>query len=311
MATIKNLSVKDVVETDTSFNLICLDESDSVADVIVTLGKNRIISAPAKNEHNQLSGIIDMLDLITLCVTKFSKVSLLAMESWQQMEEFAQKQVKDVLNISGRNPDLSISYKAPLSELLLKLSQPNAHRVAVYNEVKDVVGLITQSRVVNVLFERREELKSRFTGTQASQIASRPVESINMNQFVIDAFKQIWDKQVTGIAVVDDTGKLVGNISATDLVRTHVKPIGPILHDLYQPLKNFNNIRATTNDKVLMGDLPSYPPITVHPSDTLETVMKTVVDNKVHRVYLVDDSFKPVGVITLGDIIKMFAPQSE
>jgi CBS domain-containing protein len=63
---------------------------------------------------------------------------------------------------------------------------------------------------------------------------------------------------------------------------------------------------------VLMAEKPKYPPITVQPDDTLETVMKTVVENRIHRVYLVDASFKPIGVISLVDIIQaLFGKQSE
>jgi CBS domain-containing protein len=311
MANFKNLTVQDLLVQENWMELICVDEDATVADVVTTLGKNKIISAPVRNSHNLFEGIIDMLDLITLCVTKFSKVSVLAYESWQQMEEFAQKKVKDLLNISGRNPRLTMSYKVSITELLAILSATNAHRVAVINEAKDVVGLVTQSKLVDFLYKHRGEAKDKMASIRAADIARSPVTSVNMNQFVIDAFKQIWDQQVTGVAVVDNEGKLVGNISASDLVRTHVKPVGPLIHDLYQPIKHFNNIRTNLTEKVYMGDLASYPPITVKSSDSLETIMETVVNNKVHRVYLVDDALAPVGVISLSDIIRTFAPSSQ
>jgi CBS domain-containing protein len=44
-----------------------------------------------------------------------------------------------------------------------------------------------------------------------------PVVTINMKHFMIDAFKLIWDNEVSGVGVVDDNGKLVANISASDL----------------------------------------------------------------------------------------------
>jgi CBS domain-containing protein len=311
MSGLNNLLAKHILEEEPQFKLVCIDENQTVAEALEILKDSKIISLPVRNAKNTLVGMLDVLDLITLCVTKFSKVSIMAYDSWQQMEEFAEKKVKDLLNISGRNNWCSVDYKAPLVTLTSFLSKPNFHRIVVLNEVKDVVGIISQSKLVEVLYNKRESLSDKLKIT-AKELARSPVESIDMNKFVIDAFRKIWDQQVTGIAVVDEQGKLVGNISASDLTRTHYKPIGPIIHDLYQPIKYFNYIRTSSKDKILMAEMPRYPPITVQPNDTLEAVMKTIVENKIHRVYLVDDNSKPVGVISLGDIIAaLFGKQSE
>jgi CBS domain-containing protein len=303
--------VKDIIQQDKDFNFKIVDANDTVAEVINTLGQNKILSVPVRDSSTgSFVGIVDMLDLITLCVTKFSKVSLLALDSYQQMEEFAEKKVKDVLNISLRDQPRAIQYNAPLTELMTMLSQKNVHRVAVTNEVKDVVGMMTQSRLVEYLYNNKDKLKEKMTVTNASTIAHKPVETINMNEFVIEAFKKIWEKEVSGIAVVDNDGKLVGNISASDLNRTHVKPIGGVIHDLYQPIKQFNNIRVTMQERVMMAEMPKYEPITVNPDDTLDTVMKTTIDKRVHRVYWTDTAGKPVGVISLSDLIQSFASES-
>jgi len=57
-----------------------------------------------------------------------------------------------------------------------------------------------------------------------------------------------------------------------------------------------------------MADLPKYEPVTVRADDTLETVINITTNKKIHRVYLVDNDFKPIGVISLGDIIRAFVP---
>lgn len=59
-----------------------------------------------------------------------------------------------------------------------------------------------------------EKLGSRVSDTEW---ANRVVHSINMKESVLDAFKAIWDTEVTGLAVLNDNGQLVGNISASDL----------------------------------------------------------------------------------------------
>jgi len=264
---------------------------------------NRIISVPVeKKSGNGFLGIVDMLDLITFCTAKFSSVSLLAEDSYRQMEEFAQKTVKHLPDISGRNHYVSISNTASLNELLTALSK--AHRVAVINDSKDIIGLITQSKMIEFLYNRR----SQWTDILHQRVHNlqKPVESINMKEFVIEGFKRIWEKQVSGIAVINDDGKLVSNLSASDLLRIHTSPSGEIIHELYQPIKNFLKIREDIKDRVMMMDIPECKPIAVTASDTLETSIVKCMESRVHRVFIQDDKEKPVGVISLSDIIQQF-----
>jgi len=296
--------VKDIVEDfGDNWKLIKVEEHTTVSQVLQIMNENHIISVPVeKSNGNGILGIVDMLDLITFCTAKFSSVSLLAEDSYRQMEEFSQKPVKHLLDISGRNHYVALSYTASLNELLTTLS--NSHRVVVINENKKVIGMITQSKMIEFLYKRR----SNWTDImhQRVQNLQKSVESINMKEFVIEAFKRIWEKQISGLAVVNDEGILVGNISASDLLRTHTSPSGEIIHDLYQPIKKFLNIRKDMKDRVMMMDLPECKPIAVSSMDTLETSLIKCLDSHIHRVFIQDNKGKPVGVISLSDIIRQF-----
>jgi CBS domain-containing protein len=48
-------------------------------------------------------------------------------------------------------------------------------------------------------------------------IGTKPVLSVNHNTSAIDTFRLMDNKKISGVAVVDDSGKLVGNTSAIDL----------------------------------------------------------------------------------------------
>jgi len=300
------LTVKDVAaQCGVEWLVRGIYAEQSVAEAIDIMRNHCIISLPVLSEKgpSHFDGIIDVLDLITFCSTKFSTVSLLAEESYRQMEEFATKPVKDLLDISGRNKWVAVSYKDPISKLLQLLS--TTHRVAVLDEENNFVGLITQSKFVDFIWKNQGMFKQHFN--QKVINLQKPVETINMKVFVIEAFKQIWEKEISGLAVLNDEGKLMANISASDLFKTHVKPIGEMIHDLYQPIKSFLNIRTDVKDKIMMADLPECVPIAVTATDTLGSVIQKCLENKVHRVFIQDDKSKPVGVISLGDIIKQFA----
>jgi len=134
----------------------------------------------------------------------------------------------------------------------------------------------------------------------------KPVETIGMKEFVLEAFKRIWEKQISGLAVVNDEGKLVANISASDLLRTRVLPIGELIHDLYQPIKALLKIREDLKERVMMGGEPESKPVGVTSHDTLETCIQKCLENRIHRVFIQDDKERPIGLIALSDIIAQF-----
>jgi len=95
---------------------------------------------------------------------------------------------------------------------------------------------------------------------------------------------------------VDDEGKLLGNISATDL--RVIGYDGNFLSLLLCPLDHFCSFipKNTT--------IPG--PICVSPVNTLEEVLLKITLTRVHRVFVVDEQ-KLIGVISLQDILEVFA----
>lgn len=117
------------------FRLISIHENETVAQALKLMKAHGIISLPIRTSNNSFVGFIDMLDLVAFISTKFAQVSLLATESFRQMEEFGQKSIKEIQNISGRNEIVTVSHLSPIIGLCKNLSKPNTHRVVVLNEV--------------------------------------------------------------------------------------------------------------------------------------------------------------------------------
>jgi len=129
------------------------------------------------------------------------------------------------------------------------------------------------------------------------------VITIKETRSVLEAFKLIWESRVSGIAVVNSSGKLVGNVSTSDLKKAHFNSKGEMILDIFQSIKNFMHIRHEVSGKTL---LPIHIPIFVTPEDSLERVMEWAVSKHVHRVYVIDYRNIPIGVVSLGDILKQF-----
>jgi len=115
------------------------------------------------------------------------------------------------------------------------------------------------------------------------------------NKKAIDAFNIIHDKRVTGLAVVDQTGRLIGNVSATDL-----RNIGADINLISRVFKSVEEFLKLGP----LGEKALDKPVCCKPSTTFGEVVAEVVATRTHRIYVVDENQLPIGVISLGDILE-------
>jgi len=155
---------------------------------------------------------------------------------------------------------------------------------------------VTQSQVVRWLHRHLRQLG----GKKKKPVSTcnnffKPVISVSPDTKAIDAFEKMIENKVQGVAVLDETGKLVGNLSLRDL-----KAIGPDASRfwrLQQSVKHFlekvyhENARAT-------GERHRHA-LFVLPEATLEEVIWAFKQHGVHRLYICQDrqERKPIGVI--------------
>ena len=111
---------------------------------------------------------------------------------------------------------------------------------------------------------------------------------------VIKAFKKIFSRDVQALPVVDADGKLVGTVSPSDVRGLTVHT----LKDLLLPVSEFLAKRC-------YGKMRK--PITVKATDSVYKAMNVCTIGKVHRVWVVDDHQKPIGCVSLSDMITLFS----
>jgi len=290
------------------FHLEYVDEDDVVMTLMEKMKKFKISSLPVRDSQaNRFIGIVDVLDLVTFAITKFSTIPIQAYEAYQQMESFAKTKVKHLLDISGRNKWVTIQERKPFAQLVLLLSDRHIHRVAIVNDKNDVLGMVSQSALVRFFYSQRDKFDERFKRVlqekveEWTHVHQQRLYTISTHEHVYDAFRKIWELQVSGLAVVNEHGVLVANISASDIKRTRYYPIiGQMVKDLYKPIKEFLRIPEA-------GQLISkkdHIPFFVMKGETMEKAMDTLVENNIHRVFVVDAHRKPIAVISLCDILR-------
>ena len=122
-----------------------------------------------------------------------------------------------VTYLSRRNPFRPMSPSATLLQVARALST-QLHRVPIVDESGKCVSIMSQSILVQFLYSHRDELKDDLRqSVGALGLGLTKVVSVASDATAWQAFKTLELNGVSGIAMVDREGKLVGNTSARDL----------------------------------------------------------------------------------------------
>jgi len=157
-------------------------------------------------------------------------------------------------------------------------------------------GIVTQADVIrflslNTTLLREEPLFQKTL--KELDLGQRLPLIIPSTEIASNAFIEMYEKNKDAAAVVDEKGKLVANISASDLkglTRSNCV-------SLSQPL-----------DRFLNRDWRKgwwWRPITVDLNDTLFFIVLQFVSSGVHRMYIVDNDEKPIAEVNHLDILKI------
>lgn len=116
----------------------------------------------------------------------------------------------------------------------------------------------------------------------------------------MQAFALMAKYQVSGVAIVDEDGRLLSNFSTTDFTRLMAVGNAPTIPaELFLPV-HVSLVRQAAQSHRCQA------PVSVRAHDTLGTVVKKMAVFRVHRVWVVDGNDKPIGVITPFEVLRAF-----
>jgi CBS domain-containing protein len=286
--------------------LLTLFSDEPISHALEKLGKYRVLGAPVQ-DTNRLIGFVEMMDIAV-----FAVASLPDPESSETLDirkraffgrTIAETPIKDVMGLAGSN-SMAVLENDPVSHAV-QVFQRGIHRVAVYNEQKQVVSVMTQTDILRLIKHAiQSDVKDcgRFGERRLADfgypLKDTRVFSINGDAKVISAIGKLAMTRVSALAVVNpQTGAIIGTFSSSDLRG---------LDD-----EQFPNLKRTVFQYLEMYSPASLKPI-VETSNTqsLFHTIKTMLDNKVHRVWLVDKERNPCGVISMTDIMRLALPST-
>ncbi|CAG8480154.1 14717_t:CDS:10 [Acaulospora morrowiae] len=279
----KGISSAPVYDSATKTYVGMFDWADVMSYLLIVLRKKNILEQQQKSDDELTSEFRDLLKLATEC---------------QPVP------VKLASDLSNKNPFQSILPETPLLKVV-ELFGSGTHRanVAVVIDADGKMkGILTQSRVVTFLYQNVTKfppIEQLFPKSiHDLDIGKIFVISAQADSFVIDALTMMNENKISSIAIVDDEGRLLGNISMTD-----VKYI----------LRNYNHslmwrtcqqfVSHVRSRQGLEDGQDRYPVFDVRLTSTLGYTIAKLIATKSHRVWVVDERTHAIGVVSLTDIL--------
>jgi len=255
------------------------------------LKKENILSVPVY-ERGELIGISDVFDI--MMNTSF----------FEDPSKFQETKIASIVRKSSKPSDLTILKHT--DSLLTAMHFLSSHHQVLMScpDRKGLKGsithqIITQSDVLkfcctnlNQISLLNEKLTTKLQGLGLVNPLGSKVIKISINDSAYKGFVEMAKGEVPAVAVVDELDHLQANLSASDL-------------------------RGITSDKLSSAQLPvleflkivqktdkPFRPVTVHASSKLSEVILLMNCSQIHRVWVIDGSEKPIGVITMTDVLR-------
>jgi len=290
--------------------LITATTSDSLTCAFQKLCENKILAIPVVDTTGTPKGIVSVIDIICYLNDKFDEESLKGSIKHTfdffslviTKREISDKSIATLGEIGEYDPIVMIDDDKNLSDVIHLMVNQGSRRVLIQSrESQSLIGLVTQTSLLKFLWDSsKDELKTSFWDTKISDIpnlaAKREVVTVKSTDAAYTAFKKMKTNGISAVGVVDDSGKLVGNISASD-----VKLLGFNL-DYFQALA-FTATEYLQTVREKSGAVEEVVSIREGGSDTVGVVVQKLLDKCIHRLYIVDSQDKPVSVISLTNIL--------
>ncbi|HHV76443.1 MAG TPA: CBS domain-containing protein [Syntrophothermus lipocalidus] len=146
---------------------------------------------------------------------------------------------------------------------------------------------------------------------KAKDIMTKEVITVRPEQSVEEVAKILADNRISGVPVVDDTGKLVGVVTESDLMikaRDLELPFYITLFDsiifLQSPRRFNEELKRFTASKV--KDIMTTQVAAVDEDTPLFDIARLMTAKSINRVPVVRDG-KVVGIVTRNDVVRALA----
>ncbi|CAG8651071.1 3083_t:CDS:2, partial [Ambispora gerdemannii] len=286
-----------------------------VIDLILI--QNNISSAPVYDSHvKNFVGMFDWADVMSYLLIVLKKKNI--KEQQQKSEEQLTSEFKDLIrlaiqfqpvpvklasDLSNKNPFYSVIPETSLFQVV-ELFGSGTHRVSIIDADGNLKGILTQSNVINYLYQNVThfpQIERIFPKTvRELGIGLDHVITAQASSNVLDALTMMNKNGIT-----NEDGMLTGNVSMSDvkyILRSYRHSL------LWKTCRQFSShVRSRQG---LEDGQDRYPVFDIRPNSTIGYTIAKLTATKAHRVWVVDEKMHPIGVVSLTDILSVFAREA-
>mmetsp|Transcript_11062 Transcript_11062/g.16738 ORF Transcript_11062/g.16738 Transcript_11062/m.16738 type:complete len:332 (-) Transcript_11062:998-1993(-) len=306
---LKVLEDGHVSDLTLSPKVVVLDSKTDPKKAIEVLLQNKVRAAPViDNATSKFIGVLDLRDTVKFALETYKKQSTTLSELKQKAMEY--------LTSSPQITTQSLKYLSTMrkfrtvknTDTLLSVAQvlaKGSHIVGVIDEAKNTLsGIITQGQLFQQVAKKWtndcwDESVTLNDIKQRGYVTSS-VKSIKSSTKAYDAFELMSKLDLSGLAVVDNDGKLIHNTSATD-IKLWLVASSTLEDSIEQFLINIRKLSLSEK----------YPITFCTLNDTFKRSVQKLQATRYHRLWIVDEDTKPQGVMALTDIFKFLCKSKE
>jgi CBS domain-containing protein len=288
--------------------IVVVHRTDPVPELFKKLVDNNILSVPVINNDGKYYGFVDTRDIVVHVSNLFSDLNGTVLTDVEKLFDAEGKFVKTKVHDIAVYPIKKDSPNHPLHtgvslwtawEFLARTPE-NIHRLPVITDDGTIVDVITQSMLIDFLWQNIERI-GKVGEMKVSEIqGNSKVLSVQQDTRAIVAFREMAASGVSGMAVLDNNGRITDNISLRDLKGIH--------HDAKIFWRLWNTVKVFKEKAI--ADFPPPTkisgPVVVTETDSLYGVVERMALNHIHRVYVVNDRTQmiPQRVISQTDVLR-------
>lgn len=140
------------------------------------------------------------------------------------------------------------------------------------------------------------------------EIMTTDVIAVSTNDSVELCAKLLQENNISGLPVLDESGKVAGMVTEGDLIRRasriktpgYLEILGGLIY-LGSPKKFVEELQRAMSLEA--GQLMSKNVISVKPEESVEKAATLMVENNINRLPVVDENDKLVGIVSRRDIM--------
>ncbi|XP_049886324.1 uncharacterized protein LOC126380768 [Pectinophora gossypiella] len=275
----------------TSAKLVVFDTQLLVKKAFFALVYNGVRAAPLWDSHRQqFVGMLTITDFIKILQMYYTSPNV-AME---ELEEHRLETWRQVLKGSVM-PLVSIGPDSSLYDAIRMLIMNRIHRLPVIDpETGNVLYILTHKRILRFLFLYINELpKPSYLQCKLREVrigTLNDIETATEDTSIIDALRKFVNRRVSALPLIDAEGRLKDIYAKFDVINLAAEKT---YNNLDVSLKKANEHRNEWFEGVQKCTL----------DETLFDVMERIVRAEVHRLVVVDEEDKVIGIISLSDLL--------